>query len=332
MQNVRLGPDGPLMPQIGIGGMSFADFYGPATEDGSHAILRAALEAGVSHLDTSNVYGMGKSERAIGSFLAANPGARDQFQIATKAGITKDADGNRCYRNDAAYLEAELDGSLKRLGVEAVDLFYVHRREEARPIEEVADTLAGLIKKGKVKAVGFSEIAPSSLRRASMVCPIAAVQSEYSLSTRQPELGLVQTCAELGTSLVAFSPVGRGMLTDYARSPDELKKLPFLSGNPRFSGENYAANLKKVQEFQSLARELGVSTAALAIGWVIAQGDHVLPIPGTRSPAHFAELVEGAGLNLGATELAAIDAVLPVGWAHGARYTAAQAIGPENYC
>ena len=255
------------------------------------------------------------------------------FSIATKAGITKDPDtGARIYNNSAAHLEAELDGSLARLGVERVDLFYVHRRDAATPIEEVTETLAGLIKKGKIGGFGYSEIAPSSLRRANAVHPVMAIQSEYSLAVRYPELGLVQTTAELGTALVAFSPVGRSLLTDKPHSPEKAAELPFLKVNPRFQEPNLSANIAAGEGFRNLAADMGTSAAALAIAWLLRQGEHVIPIPGTRSPEHLRQHCEGARLDLDDTALAAIEQVLPVGWAHGDRYSLAQWDGPERYC
>ncbi|MEO0664322.1 MAG: aldo/keto reductase, partial [Pseudomonadota bacterium] len=185
---------------LGVGGMSFSDFYGATDEGESHAVLDAAIEAGVTHIDTANIYGMGKSETAIGTWLKAR-GGRDGLFIATKAGIARGvgaAAGN--FDNSADYLEAELDGSLSRMGIDHVDLFYIHRRDQSIPIEDVTGSLARLVEKGKCRAFGYSEISPASLRRAARVAPVAAVQSEYSLQTRQPELGLLQACAELGTT------------------------------------------------------------------------------------------------------------------------------------
>ncbi len=331
MKKRQLYKDGPDISCIGIGGMSFADAYGPTDEPASHAILDRAMERGVTHIDTSNVYGNGKSENAIGSYLASRgSAARDFFHIATKAGITRDAD--RPFDNSAEHLERELDGSLKRMGIDCVDLFYVHRREAERPIEEVTESLVGLKKAGKIRAFGFSEIAPSSLRRAAAIHPVAAVQSEYSLSTRAPELGLVQTCAELGTALVAFSPVGRGLLTDDPIPAERVPDLFFLSTMPRFLGETYKANLKISDGFRRLAAEMEVPAAGLAIAWVLSRGEHVIPIPGTRSVAHFDELLAGADVALTAEDLARIEQVLPVGWAHGDRYSDVQWRGPERFC
>ncbi len=334
MQSRKMGKNGPLSSAIGIGAMSFSNFYGPTDEAASHAILDEAMALGVAHIDTSNVYGMGESERVIGAYLKSRGQvAKDHFNIATKAAITSDPeDGRRYFDNSLQHLEAELDKSLIKLGVEAVDLFYVHRRDAAVPIEEVTENLAALVQKGKTRSIGFSEIAPSSLRRANAVHPIAAVQSEYSLSTRSPEMGLVQACAELGTALVAFSPVGRSLLTDHPISREGLKALPFLAGNPRFMEPNLTANLAATDRFRALAAEMDLAAAGLAIAWLLHQGDHVMPIPGTRSVSHFRELVKGAEIALSADDIAAIETVLPIGWAHGDRYSAGQWVGPERYC
>ena len=332
MQKRRLGADGPEVGAIGYGAMSFADFYGPTNEAESHAILDACRDLGVTHLDTANVYGMGKSESAIGTYLAKNPGARDAFVIATKASITRDKDGNRTFDNSAEHLEQELDKSLKRLGVDCVDLFYAHRRDPRLTPEETAANLGRLVEKGKTCAIGLSEVSPSTLRRAMKVFPVAAVQSEYSLSTRAPDLGLVQACAELGVAMVAFSPVGRSLLTDNPIPKERIPDLAFLSENPRFLEPNLSENLAITDGLRALAREMGTSAAALANAWLLTRGDHVIPIPGTRSVAHLKECVAGAELSLSQDDLAKIEAALPVGWAHGDRYSEAQSIGPERYC
>ena len=331
MKMTTLGQNGPVTSQFGIGAMSFAGLYGNATETESHAILDACVETGVTHIDTSNVYGMGQSETLIGSWLASRDGARDKVTIATKAGISS-RDGARFFDNSPEHLESELDGSLKRLGTDHVDLFYVHRRQASRPIEEVAGTLGALVAKGKIRTIGFSEIAPSSLRRATTEHHVAAVQSEYSLSTRAPELGLVQTCAELGTALVAFSPVGRSLLTDAPFDQARIDGIPFLKNNERFKEPNFAANLVANAKFCKLAADMNISAAGLAIAWLMAQGDHVIPIPGTKSLAHFAELLQGTERVLATDDLSVIERVLPVGWAYGDRYNADQWDGPERYC
>lgn len=329
MKHRKLGQDGPLVSAVGYGAMSFTDFYGPADDASSAQVLDACLDMGITHLDTADVYGMGRSETVIGNWLRARGGALP-FTIATKVGITRDPD--KRFKNDPDHLRQSLDASLTRLGVEAIDLYYVHRRDTDFEIEEVTQTLAGFVKAGKVKAIGFSEIAPSSLRRAHAVHPVAAVQSEYSLSTRSPELGLLQTCAELGTALVAFSPVGRALLTDRPHQADAVKDLAFLKVNPRFMEPNLSANLAYNAKFRALAADMTVPAASLAIAWVLHQGEQVIAIPGTRKLAHLQELVTGGEMTLTDEDVTRIEAVLPVGWAHGDRYSAGQWEGPERYC
>ena len=331
MKTTTLGQNGPKISQFGIGAMSFAGIYGNATEAESHAVLDACMDAGVTHIDTANVYGMGRSEEIIGTWLAENPGMRDKITIATKAAITRRG-GVRLFDNSPDHLEAELDGSLQRLGTDYVDLFYVHRREADRPIEEVTETLAALIGKGKIRAFGFSEIAPTSLHRAAAVHPVAAVQSEYSLSTRAPELGLLQSCAALGTALVAFSPVGRSFLTDAPFDAARRARTDFLKTNPRFVEPNLGYNLAATDRFRALARDMELSAAGLAIAWLIHKGDHVVPIPGTSSVQHLHELLEGTARDLSPEDMSRIEEVLPVGWCHGDRYNDAQWVGPERYC
>jgi aryl-alcohol dehydrogenase-like predicted oxidoreductase len=329
MQMIRLGTTGPSMSRFGIGAMSFSGAYGSATEEQCHAVLDLCREAGVTHIDTANLYGKGRSEQIIGAWLADREGARDEMVIATKAGNTGDPE--RRFNNDPDYLERCLDDSLTRLGVDHVDLFYVHRYDATHAIEDVAGTLSRLIESGKTRAVGLSEVAPSTVRRATTVCPIAAVQSEYSLATRAPELGLVQTCRDIGAALVAFSPVGRSFLTSAPFTPSQAATFNFTKANPRFTEPNYSANIAITDRFRALADEMGEPAAALAIAWVMSRGDHILPIPGTRRPEHLRELIRGTEINLTESDLARIETVLPVGWAHGDRYSYAQWLGPERY-
>ncbi|WP_293452051.1 aldo/keto reductase [Planktotalea sp.] len=329
MKTRKLGQDGPIVSAVGYGAMSFTDFYGPANDANAPKVLGACLDLGITHLDTSNAYGMGRSETVIGDWLRARGGV-SPFTIATKVGITRDPEHR--FNNSPEHLSQSLDESLKRLGVEAIDLYYVHRRDTRHEIEEVTETMAGFVKAGKIKAIGYSEIAPSSLRRAHAVHPIAAVQSEYSLSTRAPELGVKQTCAAIGASLVAFSPVGRALLTDRPHSRETAQTLPFLTNNPRFMEPNISANLAYSAKFCALAADMGVAAATLAIAWVLHQGEEVVAIPGTRHIAHLDEVAKGGALDLSAEDIARIEAVLPVGWAHGDRYSAAQWVGPERYC
>lgn len=332
MEKRKLGAAGPQIGAVGYGAMSFSDMYGPTNEAESHAILDACRDRGVTHIDTANIYGMGKSESAIGTYLQVNPGARDEFIIATKATVTRDAEGNRVLDNSAEHLEAELDKSLQRLGVDCVDLFYAHRRDPRFTPEETAAHLGRLVEMGKTRAIGLSEVAPSTLRRAAKAFPVAAVQSEYSLSTRAPELGLVQTCAELGVAMVAFSPVGRSLLTDHPIPPERIRSIPFLAQNPRFVEPNLSENLRIMESFRALAAEMETSAAALAIAWLLSRGSHVIPIPGTRSVTHLEECIAGADLSLSESDVQRIETALPVGWSHGDRYSDTQWIGPERFC
>ncbi|MCY3880296.1 MAG: aldo/keto reductase [Rhodobacteraceae bacterium] len=331
MKKRILGKGGPPVSVLGVGGMSFAGIYGNATVEESHAILDAALDAGVTHIDTANVYGMGRSEEIIGSYLARRKG-ETPFVLATKAGISRDPETGRNFDNSPAHIGAELDRSLARLGVERIDLFYLHRLDPDVPVEEVVGTYMRLVQAGKIGHIGLSEVAPTTIARATGIHPIAAVQSEYSLQTRSPELGLVQACERLGISLVAFSPVGRGLLTDAPPVPEAIGASAFMKSNPRFRSGNLERNLIASQPLRDLAAEAGCSTAALAIAWVLAQSPSTLVIPGTRNRGHFAELVEGAKLELGADLKAEIERRLPVGWCHGDRYSTRQWLGPQKYC
>ena len=334
MKQRRLGKNGPMVSAIGIGAMSFSNFYGETNESESHQLMRTALDQGVTHIDTANIYGGGISETVIGTFLAKQGALRnDLFSIASKVGIARNPEtGKRYFDNSRSYLIAELDKTLSRLQLDSIDLYYIHRRDAETPIEEVTETLVELVKTGKIKSFGFSEIAPSSLRRAHAVHHVAAVQSEYSLSVRSPEMGLVQTTQELGTALVAFSPVGRSLLTDNPQTLDAVSGMEWLRQNPRFIEPNYSANVEAGKKFRALAADLGLSAAGLAIAWLIHKAEHIIPIPGTRSVIHFLEHCEGAEVSLSATDMQAIEETLPIGWAHGDRYSTGQWDGPENYC
>lgn len=328
----RLGQHGPEVFPIGIGAMSFSNFYGQATREHALALLQMAMDNGVNHIDTADIYGMGVSELAIGAFLAKQgKQAQDFFHIATKAGIDRDDEGSG-FNNRPDYLRKSLEASLKRLGVDYVDLFYVHRRQPDMPIEEVTETLAGFIKAGLIGSFGFSEIAPTTLRRAAAVHPVAAVQSEYSLQTRGPELGLVQATRDLGAAMVAFSPVGRGLLTDQPHTAEKVENMPFLAANPRFMGANLERNVAATAAFRNLAKDMGIATSTLAIAWLLHQDDHIIPIPGTRSVKHFAELIAAAEVRLHDEDKARIHALLPPGWCHGDRYSDSQWSAIERYC
>ncbi|MEM0899305.1 MAG: aldo/keto reductase [Pseudomonadota bacterium] len=330
MKQVQLGQSGPLVNRVGLGCMSFGGIYGATDTEESHRTLHRALELGVTHLDVANIYGMGISEKVIGSFLRDHPNARDTFVIATKAGI--DNGPPRDFRNDEAYLRTELEGSLKRLGVDHVPLFYIHRRDQRIPVEHVMGTLQRFIEEGKIGAIGLSEIAPSTLARASKVHPIAAVQSEYSLWTRQPELGLLQMCEKLGTTFVSFSPVGRGIFGDRPPIASRFGDGDFRKHNPRFQEPAYSANISAVEPLRAFAQARGVPLPTLAIAWALAKVPNSITIPGTRSTDHLAQNTGAVDLVLTDDDLAEIEQLLPAGFAEGDRYSDAQRVGAELYC
>ena len=330
MKQRQLGKGGPMVGAIGFGCMSFAGFYGPTDKTEAHGALARAFDLGLTHLDTAQIYGNGLSEEWIGDYLRANPAARDTFVIATKGGIrTKPV---RAFDNSPEYLRECLEGSLRRLGVDHVALYYVHRRDQTIPIEDVTETLAGFIREGKIGAFGYSEIAPSSLERASAVHHVGAVQSEYSLWTRSPELGVIQACERLGTAFVPFSPLGRGVFGARPLDLAALAENDFRRAGPRFMEPNFSANEAKIAAFRAYAADNGWTPAALAIAWTLAQGEHVIPIPGTRTAEHLQDFAAGASIELTQAKLDEIETVLPAGFAHGDRYNDQQWVGPERYC
>jgi len=326
MQKRKLGKNGPQIGAIGLGCMSFGGFYGATDEAESHRTLALALDLGVDHLDIANIYGSGVSETVVGTFIKDHP---NRFKIATKAGIKTAPEHG--YDNSPDYLRQCLEDSFARLGVDYVDLFYIHRREQDRPIEDVTQTLAGFIKEGKIGGFGFSEISPGSLERASAVHHVMAVQSEYSLWTRLPDLGMIQACERLGTAFVAFSPLARGMLTSIMPDPASMGEKDFRKQQPRFEAVNFKYNVEKINRFKDYAVERGWTPEALALAWCLKQGDHIIPIPGTRSPEHLQKDADGAGITLSKKDMTAIEQLLPVGFAHGDRYTTKQYNGPERY-
>lgn len=330
-----LGQDGPEITAVGYGSMSFGAAYGPTTPEQSVAILDAMQDLGLNHFDTAFIYAGGQAETIFGDYCAASQTARDFFTVATKGGIFRgdpaDNDGFP-NNNSRAFLTEQLDASLSRLQTDCVDLYYLHRWDPRVPIEEVMQTLVDFKQAGKIRAIGLSEVAPSTLRRAASVHPVAAVQSEYSLWTRQPELGMLQTCGELGAAFVAFSPVGRGILTDRPVAVGDDLSGWFIDGNPRFTQPNLSANLAWTDRFRAYAADSGVPAASLALAWVLAKGEHTLAIPGTRSVQHLAEAAQGASLRLSASQVSEIETILPIGFAHGDRYSDKQWRGQERYC
>ena len=323
----KIGIAGRQVGCIGLGAMSFGGIYGPTTEEESQDCLDAALALGIDHWDVAEIYGDGHSERMIGRFLGATPAP---VTIATKAGIYRTP--SRHFSNAPDRLRASLEGSLERLGRDRVELFYVHRREADRPVEAVMEFLATLVEEGLIGGIGLSEVAPATLRRAHAVHPVAAVQSEYSLWTRQPELGMVQACAELGVTFVAFSPLGRGVFARRFPDPSAFAKGDIRAGNPRFAEPNYSANRAAIAPFVAWCEARGWSPAAAAVAWTLDRGDHVLPIPGTRTASHLKEIAQAAAIRFTDAERNEIARLLPPGFAHGDRYSDAQLVGIERYC
>jgi aryl-alcohol dehydrogenase-like predicted oxidoreductase len=330
MKKRQLGAGGPMVSEIGLGCWSFAGAYGPTDEAESHATLKTALDLGIDFLDTANVYGMGVSEKTIGSFIK---GDADKFTIATKAGIYRDPETQtRGFNNSREHLTAELDKSLKHLGVDHVALYYIHRRDPRLEIEDVMETMLRFKEQGKIGGIGFSEISTGSLRRACDVGPVMAVQNEYSLWSRYPDLGMVQTCKELGVAFVPFSPLGRGIFGTEVPDPTTFSEGDFRYNTPRFTEPNFSRNVAKVAEFKALAADLGTTSITLAMAWCLARGEHLLPIPGTRSSEHLRECAASSEFPMTDDIMAKIDEVLPVGWAFGDRYTRLQWLGAEGYC
>jgi aryl-alcohol dehydrogenase-like predicted oxidoreductase len=327
MQQRKLGLNGPNVGAIGLGCMSFVNFYGPTTLAESHKTLARALELGVTHLDTAKIYGDGLSEEVISSFIKDHP---NKFTIATKGGIRTAP--TRGFDNSPQYLRECLEGSLKRLGVDHVALYYVHRRDQTIPIEDVMETLVRFKDEGKIGSIGFSEIAPYSLERACAVHPVAAVQSEYSLWTRLPELGMIGACKRHGTAFVPFSPLARGMFSDVQPNPATFGDRDLRATNPRFLEPNFSINIARINRFKTYALDKGLTPASLALAWILHRCDHLIPIPGTRSVAHLEDNAKAASISISPSEMADIEAILPAGFAHGDRYSDAQMSGVERYC
>lgn len=306
---------------IGFGALSFGGMFGPTDEASSLACLDAAVDAGISHFDTADIYGMGLSEEIIGRW-----GRRD-IHLATKCGIVSGPP--RHVRNDEAYIRQCLEGSLRRLKREHVDLYHIHRRQPEIPVEELAGTMSKLVQEGKIGGYGLSEVAPSTLRRAHAEYPVTAVQNEFSLWTRLPQLGLIQTCRQLGVAFIAFSPLGRGMFGRVPLKRDFRAGIDFRDTNPRFVEPNFSANLAAIAPFRALCAARGWSVPGAALAWVLAQGDHIIPIPGTRTAEH---LQDWRLPDLDAGDLAEIERILPAGFAHGDRYGDHQLSFVERYC
>ena len=322
MKTRKLGRSGPEVSAIGLGCMGMAAFYGQASDEAqATAVIHRALDLGVTLFDTAEMYGPHTNEIQLGKALA---GRRDRAFVATKFGIGYNADRSAlAVDGSPANVRRAIEGSLKRLNVEHVDLYYLHRVDPNTPIEDTVGAMGELVTEGKVRFLGLSEAAPETLRRGHATHPITALQTEYSLWTRDPEDELLAVCDELGVGFVPYSPLGRGFLSGEIKSVDDLAADDFRRSNPRFMGENFQKNLDLVEAVKGIAADKGVTAAQLALAWVLAQGPHLVPIPGTRRIRTLEENVAAADLTLTAEDLARIDAVFPQGAAAGHRYAKA---------
>lgn len=323
MQTRALGPS-LSVAEIGLGCMGMSEFYGPSDEAESRATLERAAELGVTLFDTADVYGMGHNETLLAPFLKAHREAK----VATKFGIVREPGKyERRLDNSPGYIAQACEASLRRLGVATIDLYYAHRINKEQPIEATVGAMAALVKAGKIRAIGLSEVSVATLRRAHAVHPIAAVQSEYSLWTRDPEVDVLPACRELGIAFVAYSPLGRGFLTGTVTGVDTLAKDDFRRISPRFEAGNMVANLKLVAAVKAMARTKGCTPGQLALAWLLHQGDNIIPIPGTRRIKYLEENVAAADVALSLAELASINSTLPPGAAAGERYPKAGMAG-----
>jgi aryl-alcohol dehydrogenase-like predicted oxidoreductase len=316
MRTHSLGASDLEVSVLGLGCMGMSEFYSTADEADSIRVLHRALERGMNFFDTADMYGPFHNEELLGRALAG----RSEAVIATKFGVRRDADGGfGGLDGSPEYVRQACDASLRRLGVDAIDLYYLHRVDPQTPIEDTVGAMSRLVDAGKVRHIGLSEAAPDTLRRACAVHPITALQTEYSLWSRDPEDELLATCEELGIGFVAYSPLGRGFLSGRFRSIDDFAEDDWRRMNPRFAGENFQKNLDVVDEVKEIAEGRGVTPSQLALAWLLAQGK-VTPIPGTRRIERLEENLAAADIALTDDELAAIDAVAPKGFASGTRY------------
>ncbi|HEX4463305.1 MAG TPA: aldo/keto reductase [Solirubrobacterales bacterium] len=321
MEKRKLGNAGLKVSAEGLGCMGMSEFYGSADEAEATATIERALELGVTFLDTADMYGPFTNEKLVGKAIA---GRRDEVVLATKFGNVRGPNGERLgVRGDPEYVREACEASLQRLDVETIDLYYQHRVDPKTPIEDTVGAMADLVKAGKVRWLGLSEASIATLERACKVHPIAALQSEYSLWTRDPEDGVLAACRRLGVGFVPYSPLGRGFLTGAITKPEDLAADDYRRHSPRFQGDNFARNLELAKKVQALAARRGCSAGQLALAWVLAQGDDIVPIPGTKRRKYLEENIAAVDIALSAEELDELASVFPAGAAAGLRY-------PEN--
>ena len=331
MKTRKLGTQGLEVSAIGLGCMGMSEFYGSRNEQDSLATLSAAIEAGVHFWDTSDIYGPKTNEELLGKYFAQNPDAREQIILATKFGIIRDDRGEfKGFNGSPEYVKQACDASLKRLGVDHIDLYYQHRMDPNVPIEETVGAMAELVKAGKIKYLGLSEAGSETLKRASAVHPISALQSEYSLWSRDLETTILPTCKSLGIGLVAYSPLGRGFLTGAIKSRKDLDKDDWRLGNPRFSEDNFSQNLILVERINELAKTKNCTPAQLALAWIAHQSDNYVPIPGTRNSRRLKENALAENIELTTQELATITDTLSTQKIHGTRYPEPMMVALES--
>jgi aryl-alcohol dehydrogenase-like predicted oxidoreductase len=320
-----LGNDGLVVSELGLGCMGMSEFYGRTDEAEAIATIHRALELGVTLLDTADAYGPFTNELLVGRAIE---GWRDQVVLATKFGNVRGPGGERLgIRGDPDYVRQACDASLERLGVDYIDLYYQHRVDRNTPIEETVGAMAELVAAGKVRHLGLSEASPATIRRAHAVHPISALQTEYSLWSRDPEDDVLPTVRELGISFVAYSPLGRGFLSGQIRAPGDLAEDDFRRGNPRFQGENFARNLELVERVRAIADDKGVTASQLALAWVLSRGDDIVPIPGTKRRSYLEENVAAVEVELTPAEIDDIESVFPKGAIAGERYADMSSVG-----
>jgi aryl-alcohol dehydrogenase-like predicted oxidoreductase len=314
----QLGRNGPEVSAIGLGCMGMSEFYGSGNDEQSIATIHHALDQGVTFLDTADMYGPFKNEELVGRAIR---GRRDQVFLATKFANVRGANGEFLgVRGDPEYVRSACEASLKRLGLDTIDLYYQHRVDPNVPIEDTVGEMARLKDEGKIRYLGLSEAAPETIRRAHSTHPITAVQTELSLWSRDAEAEVIPTVRELGIGYVAYSPLGRGFLTGQFKSPDDFAEDDFRKNHPRFQGENFQRNLDLVREVERMAQEKGCTTAQLALAWVLAQGEDIVPIPGTRHIKYLDENIGALEVKLSQDDLRRLDEILPPGAAAGTRY------------
>ena len=320
MQQRKLGSAGLIASQMGLGCMGMSEFYGPHEDKESLAVIDRALELGINFLDTADAYGPYTNEMLVGKAIK---GRRDKFVVATKFGFVRNlADSQwRGMSGKPDYVQFACEESLRRLNIETIDLYYLHRVDPETPIEETVMAMAKLVQQGKVRALGLSEVSAATLKRAQAIHPITAVQTEYSLWSRDPEREILQYCKESGVAFVAYSPLGRGFLTGQITKPEDLAADDWRRNAPRFQGENFEKNLALVEKVKDIAKDKGCTPAQLALAWVMAQGDHIFPIPGTKKVTYLEENAGAAAIHFTEKELSTISDLFPADIAAGQRYT-----------